>query len=64
MAKKEEAREVLVIASKIKAHIRDKKMMCASDMAGALSAKVRALLDDACARTKANGRATVRAGDL
>ena len=63
MAKKE-AREVLVVASKVKNFIKDKKYHSSSDVIEALDAKVRALLDDACARTKSNGRSTVREGDL
>ena len=64
MAKKKEAREVLVVVSKVKNYIKEKKFHSSSDVFEALDAKVRALLDDACARTKSNGRSTVREGDL
>jgi hypothetical protein len=57
-------KEVLVVASKVKAHIKSKKMMTSSDAIAALSDKVYAALDDAVERTKANRRSTVRPQDL
>ena len=57
-------KEVLVVASKVKAYIKSKKMMTSSDTIAALSDKVYAILDDAVARTKANRRSTVKAQDL
>ena len=57
-------KEVLVVASKVKAYIKSKKMMTSSDTIAALSDKVYAMLDDAVARTKANRRSTVKAQDL
>ena len=57
-------REVLVVASKVKAHNKSKNMMTSSDAIAALSDKVYAMLDDAMARTKANRRSTVKAQDL
>ena len=61
MAKK---KECLVVASKIKAHIKSKKMMTSSEAIGAISDKVYCMLDSAIARTKANRRSTVKAQDL
>jgi hypothetical protein len=61
MAKK---RESLVVASKVKAYIRSKKMMSSSDSLEAISNKVYCMLDAATERTKANRRSTVRAHDL
>ena len=61
MAKK---RESLIVASKVKAYIKSKKMMTSSDSIEALSEKVYALLDAATARTKANRRSTVKPQDL
>ncbi len=61
MAKK---RESLVVASKVKAYIKSKKMMTSSDSLEALSEKVYALLDSATERTKANRRTTVKPQDL
>jgi hypothetical protein len=60
MAKKES----LVVASKVKAYIKSKKMMTSSDALGAISDKVYGMIDNAIARTKANRRSTVKAQDL
>ncbi|MDD5063888.1 MAG: hypothetical protein PHQ35_03900 [Phycisphaerae bacterium] len=60
MAKKES----LVVASKIKAYVRSKKMMTSSDALGAISDKVYCMLDKAIERTKANRRSTVKPQDL
>ncbi len=57
-------REVLVVASKVKAYIKSKQMMTSSDAIAALSDKVCAILDDAAARAKANRRSTVKPQDL
>jgi sulfur transfer complex TusBCD TusB component (DsrH family) len=63
-AKAKSKKEVLVVASKVKAYVKGKKMMTSSDAIAALSDKVYALLDDAVARTKANRRSTVKPQDL
>ncbi len=66
MAKKKKAakKEVLVVASKVKAYIKSKKMMTSSDAIGALSDNVYAILDAGMKRTKANRRSTVKPQDL
>ena len=65
MAKKKASkREILVVASKVKAYIKSKKMMTSSDAITAISNKVYCILDDAIARTKANRRSTVKPQDL
>ena len=61
MAKK---RESLIVASKVKAYIKGKKMMSSSEALEALSDKIYGILDAAAARTKANRRSTVKAQDL
>ena len=61
MAKK---RDSLIVASKVKAYVKSKKMMTSSDALEAISNKVYSLLDDAAARTKANRRSTVKPQDL
>ncbi len=61
MAKK---RESLIVASKIKAYIKGKKMMSSSEALEAINDKLYGLLDAAAARTKANRRSTVKAQDL
>jgi hypothetical protein len=60
MAKKES----LIVASKIKAYVRSKKMMTASDSLEAISDKVYCMLDKAIERTKANRRSTLKPQDL
>jgi len=67
MAKKKAAKnkkESLIVASKVKAYIKSKKMMTSSDALVALSNKVYCLLDAAMGRTKANKRSTVKPQDL
>jgi len=64
MAKKKEPKESLIVASKVKAYIRSKKMMTASDTLPALNDVVHKILDAAAERTKANRRSTVRPQDL
>ncbi len=61
MAKKKES---LIVASKIKAYIKSKKMMTSSDALGAINDKLYCMLDCAAARTKANRRSTLKAQDL
>ena len=61
MAKK---RESLIVASKVKAYIKGKKMMTSSDALEAISDKVYCMLDSAIARTQANRRSTVKPQDL
>jgi len=65
-AKKKAAKtkESLIVASKIKAYIKSKKMMTSSDALVAISDKVYCMLDSAMARTKANKRSTVKPQDL
>ncbi len=64
MAKRAAKKEVLVVASKVKAYIRSKKMMCSADAIAALSDKVYCIIDCGIARTKANKRSTVKPQDL
>ena len=61
---KKACRESLVVASKVKAYIKSKKMMTSADAVCALSCHVYDLLDKAIARTKANKRSTVKPQDL
>jgi hypothetical protein len=64
MAKKQQKREPLVVASKMKAYIRSKGMMTSSDAVEAIHDVVYKILDQAIERTKANRRSTVRPQDL
>lgn len=66
MAKKKKAAsdDVLVVKSKVKEYIKGKDCNTASDLYDALSEEVKALLDKAVDRTKANGRKTVQSKDI
>jgi hypothetical protein len=57
-------KDSLIVASKVKAYIKGKKMMTSSEALEAISEKVYALLDAAAVRTKANRRSTLKAQDL
>lgn len=57
-------KEVLVVASKVKAYVKSKQMMTSSDSIATLSDKVCAILDEAIGRAKANRRSTVKPQDL
>jgi len=62
--KKASNKEVLVVASKVKAYIRSQGMMCSADAIGEISNGVYAALDQAIARCTANRRSTVKPQDL
>lgn len=62
--KKASTKDVLVVASKVKAHIKSKGMMTSSDAIGALNEEVYKIIDAGIARTKANRRSTVKPQDL
>ena len=57
-------KEVLVVASKVKAYIKSRGMMTSSDTIGALSTALYTQIDRAINRTKANRRSTVKPQDL
>jgi len=57
-------KEVLVVASKVKAYVKSKGMMTSSDSIAALSDAVYATLDAGIKRTKANRRSTLKPQDL
>jgi histone H3/H4 len=58
------SKEVLFVASKVKAYIKQSDKMTASETLEALNDKIYALLDAAIARTEGNGRKTVKPQDL
>ncbi len=58
------SREVLVVASKVKAYVKSRRMNTSADAIAELSDKVYCLLDQATTRTKANGRKTVKPQDV
>jgi hypothetical protein len=61
MAKEKES---LVVASKVRAYVKSKKMMTASDSIATINDKIYELLDAATTRTKANRRSTLKPQDL
>jgi hypothetical protein len=63
-SKKASKKDVLVVASKVKAYIRSKGAMCSADAVQAMSDCLYCCLDRAIDRTKANRRSTVKAQDL
>jgi histone H3/H4 len=58
------AKEMLLVASKVKAAIRAKKCMCSSELLPALNEKVYCLIEKAICRTQANKRSTVKPQDV
>jgi hypothetical protein len=69
MAKKKAAaksskKEMLVVASKVKAFVKSKGMMTSSDALPALNDKIYCILSTALERTAANRRSTLKPQDL
>ena len=61
MAKKKDS---LVVASKVRAYVKSKKMLTSSEALAAINDGVYCALDAAIARAKANRRSTVKAQDF
>ena len=61
---KSSTKEVLVVASKVKAYVKSKGMMSSTDAIAALNECVYATLDAAIKRTQENRRSTVKPQDL
>ena len=59
-----EGKEMLLVASKVKAYLKSKGMMCAADVLKAANDSLYACLDKAAERAEANGRKTVQAKDI
>jgi histone H3/H4 len=57
-------KDVLIVASKVKAYMHSKNMNTSAEAIGCLSQQVYNLLDAAVERTKANGRKTVKPQDI
>ncbi len=62
--KASKAKEPLVVTSKVKAYIKGKGMMTATDAVTAINELLYSILDRAVERAKANRRTTVRPQDL
>jgi histone H3/H4 len=56
--------DVLVVASKVKAYIKQKGCNTSAESIEELSKRVQTIIDMAVKRTNANGRKTVKAQDL
>ena len=56
--------EVLVVASKVRAHLKNRNVKMSGELIGQLNQKVKALLDEAAKRAQGNKRATVKAQDV
>jgi histone H3/H4 len=61
---KKKTKEPLVVASKVKAYIKKKKMMSSGEAVEALNESLYDIIDEAVERTKANRRSTVKAQDV
>ncbi len=57
-------KEVLVVASKVKAYVRSKGCMCSSDAIQAISDSLYCALDKALQRVEANRRSTLKPQDI
>jgi len=58
------SRDTLVVASKVKAYIKSKKMNTSADAINKLSEQVYMMIDNATTRSKANGRKTIKDQDV
>jgi len=58
------SRDTLVVASKVKAYMKSKKMNTSAEAISQLSNQVYMMLDNAMNRTKANGRKTIKSQDI
>jgi histone H3/H4 len=58
------SRDTLVVASKVKAYIKGKKMNTSAEAINTLSDQVYTMIDNAATRSKANGRKTVKGQDI
>ena len=56
--------DVLVVASKVRAHLKECGVKMSGELIGRLNEKVKALLDDAASRAQGNKRATVKPQDV
>jgi histone H3/H4 len=64
MAKNDAPVETLVVASKVKAAVREHGCNSSADLVEAINTLVHAQLQQAAKRAQANGRKTVRAHDV
>ncbi len=55
---------MLIVSSKVKAHIKSQGCATSADALGAINDKVVAMLNEACGRCQKNKRATVKPQDV
>lgn len=56
--------DALLVASKVRAHLKSKGVKMSGDLPDALNKKVMWMLDEAAGRTRANKRSTVKPQDV
>ncbi len=56
--------DMLIVSSKVKAHIMSQGCATSADALGAINDKVVAMLNEACGRCQKNKRATVKPQDV
>ncbi|MBI1834047.1 MAG: hypothetical protein HYR90_04465 [Candidatus Andersenbacteria bacterium] len=56
--------DALIVASKVRAHLKTQGVKMSGELPDALNKKVMALLNDAAARCKGNKRSTVKPQDV
>ncbi|UCG33499.1 MAG: hypothetical protein JSU68_02475 [Phycisphaerales bacterium] len=58
------SRDTLIVASKVKAYIKTKKMNTSAEAINMLSDQVYMMIDNATNRSRANGRKTIKGQDI
>lgn len=56
--------ELLVVASKVRAYLKEKNAKMSGDLPEAINAKLMVILDDAAGRSRGNKRTTVKPQDV
>jgi histone H3/H4 len=56
--------DALIVASKVRTHLKEKGVKMSGELPDALNKKVMALLDEAAARARGNKRSTVKPQDV
>jgi histone H3/H4 len=64
MAKKCEAKAMLLVGTKVKAAVRAQNMLCSGELLEALNCRVYCMISKAVERAKANKRSTVKPQDV
>ena len=59
-----QAKEMLVVGSKVREYVKAKGLMCSAEVLGAVNCCVQCCLDRAVQRAKENGRKTLQTRDI